>query len=178
MTLFFSALFPTIKLLMFSPFLAIVYPRFSIEKTVWIATGCGLILDLLCSELRFGIQAVTLAMTTLVLSKHKHHFFEDKPLSLCLSTLLISLTSTLIQWLLLPLSGFSFILSWTLVATDLILLPIADALYAFLCFYLPLLCWAHIQKMGWKKWSHHLYRRLCFWKEPLESSEEMSHETD
>ncbi|MEN9344421.1 MAG: putative mreD [Chlamydiota bacterium] len=149
-TLFASAFFPSLHLLTFSPFLCLMYHRLDLEKSLWLSAGCGLLLDLLSSDVRFGIQALNLTLTTLVFYKQKRHFFDDKPISLTLFSVLVSLASTLFLWVLLPLSGNKLCISWQLAATDLLILPLCDGVYALCCFCAPLALYAHIAKVGWK----------------------------
>ncbi len=124
--LFNSALIPQVKLLVFSPCLAILYNRYSFQTSLMIACLCGFIIDLFSTDLRLGIHALNYCLVTAVLYKQRDHFFADKPLAICLFTALISLVSTVIQWLLIPLCGKPFILTKELLATDLLLMPLVD----------------------------------------------------
>lgn len=161
------ALFPFCQLLSFSPLLALLYHRFPLDRCLLLGALCGLYMDLITPDLRLGIQGLGYVLTTLLLFPHKRHFFADKPLSICLFTALISLVSTLILWILLPLSGHPFTLSKMLLVTDLICLPCIDMVYAFLCFCCPLILYSSIKKRGWP----HVYRTLLIYlrlKKPLE----------
>ena len=169
--LFGSALLPQVKLLAFSPFLALSYHRLSFLGSLWVASLCGLFIDLFASDLRLGIHALSLCLVTLVLYQQKRHFFEDKPLAICLFTGLISWLATLIQWILIPLCGRSFALSKGLLLTDLLIMPLCDALYAFLCFCCPLMLYSHIKKVGWKVFYETLLCRIHL-RKPLPSPEE------
>ena len=164
--LFNSALLPAVKLLVFSPFLAILYNRASFQFCLWVACLCGLIIDCVSTDLRLGIHALNYCLVTVVLYNQKRHFFEEKPLAICLFTGLISWVSTLILWLLIPLCGGSFILSKGVIATDLLLMPIVDTAYAFLCFCSPLILYSHIKKVGWKVFGETLMRHIRFQKSP------------
>ncbi len=148
--LFATAFIPHIKLLPFAPFLAILYNRKSFQSSLWLASLCGLILDLLSSEFRLGIHALNFGLTSFFLYHQKRHFFEDKPLALSLFTLLISVVTTVAQLLLISIFDRPLPLSFRLLATDLMLMPVADAIYAFLWFSCPMLLYAHIQKIGWR----------------------------
>jgi rod shape-determining protein MreD len=148
--LFNSALIPQVKLLVFSPFLAILYNRCSFQACLGIACLCGFMIDLFSTDLRLGIHALNYCLVTGVLYKQRRHFFEDKPLAICLFTGLISTVSTIIQWLLISLCGKPFILSKELLATDLIFMPVIDMVYAFTCSCCPLILYSHIRKVGWR----------------------------
>ncbi len=148
-TLFSSVFFPSIKFIAFAPFLALLFYRFPLPSCLWIASLCGLLLDLLSSEMRLGVFALNYCLTTLILYHQRHHFFEDKPLSLCLFTWLICLISTPLQWLLTSFFGAPFRFSGKLLATDLFILPLVDVCYAFIALCCPMLLYAHIKKIGW-----------------------------
>ncbi len=141
---------PRVHLLAFSPFLAILYHNTRFTKSLWIASLCGLIIDLLSSEFRFGVHALNYCLTTLLLYKQKKHFIEDKAIALSLFTVIISVVSTLLQFFLIFIFDRALPLSGKLILTDLIIMPVADAVYAFLWFTCPLKLFAHIKKVGWK----------------------------
>ena len=148
--LFSSTLIPYIKLSPLSIFLAFLYHRYPLEKCLWISALSGLSLDLLNADARLGIHALTLTLTTLLIYKQKHHFFEDKPLALALFTLPISILWTSLEWLVMPLSGLFCTFSPSLFVTDLFVMPLVDTLYAWLLFCLPLSIYAQVKTVGWK----------------------------
>jgi len=163
---FASALLPPIKLLAFAPFLAILYNTVTRPTALWIALLCGLGVDLLSSELRLGLHALNYCLTTLLLFKHKRHFFDDKPLSLSLFTLLISAVSTLLQILLIALFEHTLPLSGQLLITDLVIMPLVDAIYAFLWFSCPIMLYLSIKKVQWRAlWTRLLAYRFGIGKE-------------
>ena len=149
-TLFGSALFPKLHLSTFAPFLAIVYHVTPFSKALWIALGCGTILDLLSSEVRFGVYALNFVLITLLLYSQKKHFFEDKALGLSLFTTLIAAASTFLQFVLAHLFDRGIPFSSSVVGFDVLLMSAVDGLYAFLWFTCPLKIYTYIKKMGWK----------------------------
>ncbi|HKZ00135.1 MAG TPA: hypothetical protein VJ112_03105 [Rhabdochlamydiaceae bacterium] len=149
--LFGTVFFPNLRLMAFAPFLAIVYNRLALTPSLWIATLCGLALDLFSSQMRFGFFSLSYALTTLLIYQQKRHFFDDKPLALSLFTALISIAATCIQLLLSCLFDKQVIFSWKLVMSDLIGMPMIDALYAFLWFTLPIRLYLHIKQVGWRQ---------------------------
>lgn len=165
--LFGTVFLTPIKLFSFAPFLALLYQRKSFISSLWIAALCGLIIDLFSSEWRLGIHSLNYCVTTFFLYKQKRHFFEDKALSLCLFTLLISIFSSLLQLLLISLFERSLPLSKSLFATDLFLLPIVDGIYAFVAFYSPMCLFLHIKKIGWRTFIH----RILAWFYPKVAKE-------
>lgn len=147
---FWTVFFPWFRLEPFAPFLAILYNKKSFPKALWIAFGCGLILDMLSSELRFGLHALNLTLATILLYHQKKHFFEDKATALAFFTALIAGTSTLIQIFLLHAFDRGVTLSLRLIFTDVVLMSALDAFYAFLWFTCPMRLYTYIKKMGWK----------------------------
>ena len=158
--LFAPALLSSIKLLPFSPFLAFLYNRSNFQTSLWIASLCGLIIDLFSSEFHLGIHALNLCLTTLLLYRQKKHFFEDKPLAYCLFALLIAATSSLLQLLLISIFDRALPFSMSLLATDLVLMPLVDAFYAFVCFCCPMLLYLHIKKIGWRVFWAKLFKNV------------------
>jgi len=140
---------PQVHLLAFSPFLALLYNKTSFIKSLWIASLCGLTIDLLSSEFRFGIHALNYCLTTLLLYKQKRHFVEDRSLALSLFTAIVSIASTLLQFFLISIFDRALPLSGKLIITDLVIMPLADAAYAFLWFICPMKLFIHIKKVGW-----------------------------
>lgn len=145
-----TAFLPHTRLLPFSPFLAFLYNKTNFIKSLWIASLCGLVIDLLSTEFHFGIHAINYCLTTLLFYHQKRHFFEDKPLALSLFAGLISIVSTLLQFFLVCVFDHALPLSKKLLLTDLIVMPCADAIYAFLWFICPMKLFIHIKKIGWR----------------------------
>lgn len=133
-----TACFPSFHLVPFAPFFALLCNKKNKFACLWIACGCGLIMDLLCSDTRFGFYAFNYSLTLFLIYPQRHHFFEDKPLSLALLTAIISALSTFFQLVLFCLFSSNFPLLWKQFITDCAIMPLLDALYAYTCFYLPL----------------------------------------
>ncbi len=146
----FNSIFFDIHLVTFAPFLGIVYHMTSLSRAVWIGLGCGFILDLLSSEMRFGLYSLNFVLITLALYSQKKHFFEDKPLGLSLFTVLIAASSTLLQLVLAHLFDRGIPLSGSLIGIDVFLMSVIDGLYAFLWFTSPLKLYTYIKKVGWR----------------------------
>lgn len=130
-------LLPQVRLLFLVPFLIIVYYQKSYAKALWLSFLCGLILDLLNSHLLFGFYALNYTLTTGILYGQRRNFFADSLSTMPLMAFFFALTSTLIQLLLIYIFDRELALSWKWALTDLFLMPLADALYAFSCFILP-----------------------------------------
>lgn len=149
-TLFSTAVYPKIHLIPFTAFFALLYLRTSLAASLWISLGCGLLLDLINSDLRFGFYALNTCLTTLLLHRQKKHFFEEKLHSICLLTGLISASMTILQWIFYCTTQLECHLSWKLFFIDFMLLPICDAFAVFLWIYLPVILFIYSRKMNWK----------------------------
>ncbi len=138
------------KLFAFSPFLAIFFNCSNFQRSLWIASLCGLMIDLLSSEFALGLYALNYCLTTLLLFNQKKHFFDDKPLALSLFTMLISIVSTVVQWVLICIFERGLPLSGKLLLTDLVAMPLIDAAYAYVWFSCPMMLYLHSKKVGWR----------------------------
>ena len=148
--LFGAAFLPSLHLSTFSPFLALVFYRRSFASALWISFGCGVILDLLNSEARFGLYAFNLVVTTLFLYHQKKQFFEDKAIAFSLFTMAISAVSVMIQIFLLHALDRGITLSLHRIFTSAVLMSVCDGVYAFLWFTCPMKFYIYIKKVGWK----------------------------
>lgn len=139
--------FPRVHLFYFAPYLVICLYRHSRIALLWRACLCGVIIDLLSSGSLFGLTSINYCCVAFLLYGQTRHFFEDKLSTLPLMTFLFSLLSTgfLAGGALFLQRGYP--LSWIWVATDLIGMPIADALYALLVFSLPFQLIYEIRKL-------------------------------
>jgi hypothetical protein len=123
---------PSSKLMFFGPPLIILYyQRPLIHCLAW-AIGLGLCMDLLSSYNRFGITALNYFLCTLLLYPQKKHFFSDRLSTLPIMTFLFTAFS-----LILHAQSQLISLSWGWIATDLLLMPLGDALCAFLLYIAP-----------------------------------------
>ena len=145
-TVFLNVFFPRVHLQTFTPFLPFLYARCSRTSSLWIAALCGLILDLLGSH-RLGAHMLAFSAATLILYGQKRHFYEEKPLALCLFTWLLSVILTILLFFFTFLSASPAMrLEWLLI--DFIMMPSFDALYAFIYFSCPMIMYTYIQKIG------------------------------
>jgi rod shape-determining protein MreD len=147
---FSNVFFPFLHLSFFAPFLALAYHASTLSKSLWLALLCGLILDLLSSEFRFGLYTLTWVLSTLLLYSQKKHFFEDKPLALSLFATVIAAVSTSVYFTLIHLFDRGVPFSSLSILTDVFVLPAVDGLYAFLWFTCPLKLYTYIKKVGWR----------------------------
>lgn len=149
--LFGTLFFPALRLFAFAPFLAIVIMRSSLLSALWLSLLCGLIVDLTSAGMRFGTLALCTTLTTFLVYKQKRHFFEDKTYSLPLFTAFFSFVMSLLCLLSLYAFDKPLQLSWRFVMSDLISMPLLDALYAFLWFTCPYRLMLHFKKERLKR---------------------------
>ncbi|MDJ0652264.1 MAG: hypothetical protein QNJ27_04600 [Simkaniaceae bacterium] len=141
----FFALTSFFPILPFSPYLAILYWRSKWMKALWVSILCGFILDLFSTS-PFGLRALQLLLVTISLYSFRI-YFVDKSSGLASYTALISLGSTLISRLLLTLYDPGLPFTFKGLITDFLLMPLADALYAFLFFSCPLIFYRLLRKL-------------------------------
>jgi len=128
---FYSAsLLPTYTFLPFVPFLAIAFNRLSLPKSLWMATACGLLMDLLSSGCPFGFHGLNYTVAAFCLYRFRLYFVE-KALGLSSFTFIFSLLSTLLHRIFLSLFGIALPFTWKSGLTDFILMPFLDGFYAF-----------------------------------------------
>jgi rod shape-determining protein MreD len=142
------ALFPHLRLLFLVPFLILAIYQLPLLQCIRIAFLIGLFLDLLSSEAHLGLYALSFCLTTFALYPQKRHFFADSLSTLPVMTFLFSSFSSLMLGALLYNIELINIFSWRWVAADLLVMPLADALYAFCCFILPALLFGKPQRKG------------------------------
>lgn len=150
-TLYSSVWIPEIKLATFAPLLAITFQRMPFLKSVWISVLCGLFLDTFSSQHHYGMHAICFVLAAPICYPHKRHFFEEKPLALSLYTSLISSIYALILMTVVTIVNKQFPITIELILSEGILTPILDALYALLCFTLPMRMYLYIQSGKWKE---------------------------
>lgn len=132
------ALFPSLQLFYFIPFLVRACYVRSLSKTLWIALGIGVLLDLYSANSRFGLYATNYFLTTLFIYSLKRNFFEDSFTTLPFMTYFFSVTSVVIQWgLILILDRHYIPLTPSFIISDLFIMPLGDALFAAIIFTLP-----------------------------------------
>lgn len=136
-TLLMPAIFPAARLTFFVPFLVILFYQKELSSCLWVALLCGFIIDLLSSHTLIGIHALNFCLTTWILYGQKRHFFADSITTLPMMTFFFSIMSTLIQLPLYYIFEGKMALSWSWALTDLLIMPAADAAFAFAIFILP-----------------------------------------
>lgn len=130
-------LVPSLKLFFLVPIIIIAYYQFSYVGCLWISMGSGILVDILSVNSFFGVNAFVYCTATMLLYPWRRYFFADRASTLPLMTILFSVISTVIFIASASLFQSKRIISWPLIGSDLIIMPICDGLYAYLCFILP-----------------------------------------
>lgn len=136
-SLCFPVLYSNWRLLFFAPFLIIVYYKKPYLTSLWISCFCGLFLDVFSSHIHIGLYAMNYTITTCLLYHQRKHFFSDSISTLPLMTFFFAVLSTSIQWGLMYTLEQKTVFTWGWVQTDLIYMPILDAIYSFIVFVAP-----------------------------------------
>lgn len=137
LTLYGSVIAPKIHLLYFAPFLVILLYQKSRIASIYIGMACGVITDLFTSGTRLGIYACVYAMTVSILYGRKRYFFGDSLTTLPIMTFFFSCISTFLLAAFLYIFEHRNIVSWAWTISDLFIMSLEDALYAFSIFILP-----------------------------------------
>ncbi len=126
--------FSTAKLLYFSPFLVFTFYRCRKIDSLWLALVCGLIVDLLSIQMRFGVHALSYTLTVFLLFDLKNYLFEERWTTLPLMTLLFTFLLNFIQLLVLFYfsSAYSYPLKWMIL--DLFLASMHNLFYTTMAF--------------------------------------------
>ena len=132
-----SVLFPHFTLLAYAPWIALIVLSRPRPKSLYLACIAGVVLDLVTDD-PIGVHALNYTLIAWFLFRYRRYFNYDQPLHLSLFTLFVSLSSTLLQLFLLFLFDRRVPFAGQWAFGDLLLMPVADALYAFLWFAWPL----------------------------------------
>jgi hypothetical protein len=133
----------SLPLFWFAPFLIYFFYKKPFKSVLLWALSAGVVLDLVTPSLHFGIIPLIMIANTWFWYGHKKHFFIDSLSTFPLLTALFSFTYTL---MLAVASGIPVTFSWFM--TDLVLMPLADGLLAFLTLTVPLILWGPKRRRG------------------------------
>lgn len=132
-----SVLFPHFVLLSFAPWIAWVVLRYPLLSCLYLSFFAGGVVDLFTED-PIGVHALNYTLIAWFVFRYRRYFLSDLPFHLSLFTLLVSFSSTLLQLFLLFLFDRRIPFAGQWAFGDLILMPSADALYAFVWFAWPL----------------------------------------
>lgn len=136
LTIFMPVIAPSLRILYFVPFLIILFYQKSFPYCLWWAFFCGIILDLLSVQPPFGFYACNYTLATAMIYQQKRNFFADHLSTLPIMTFLFSFTATILEVIFLYLFGTRVSIGLQWIFVDLLIMPAADALFAFLWFVL------------------------------------------
>lgn len=139
MTFLLSSIFfcPSLRLFYLAPFLIALYYQKNFLVSLWGSFLCGLLLDLLSVGTHFGLYALNYTLTTFFLFVQRKNFFGDSFSTLPLMVFFFSTVSSFLQAIFLYLFEREIFFSWQWIISDLFLMPLFDASYAFVCFIVP-----------------------------------------
>jgi len=158
----FFACFSPIPVIPFAPFLIITYSRYSLVGCLWMAGGCGLIIDLL-SALPFGAHMLSYIVVTLLLHRYSIYFVEG-PIGLVSLSSIFSICFSIVMKMIFSVFGIPLTFTLQGITTDFLLMPLLDGIYAMLFFSLPLIFYRFVRR----QW----FRFLFFKKEIKKKREE------
>jgi len=139
---------PGWRLMVFAPFLVVIFYKKSFLVCLWWSLACGLFVDLLTSNDQFGLHAVNYCLTSAILFTQRRNFFADSLTTLPLMTFFFACLSTIVQCLLIYTFERDNIFSWEFFLTDMVYMPACDALYAFIFYILPFLFFGKQPRRG------------------------------
>ena len=122
----------------FAPFLAFLLTKHEFSKALWLSAFAGLTIDLYTTALPLGAHTLLYTLTVSLLYFYRHLFFFDKKGALALLTALVSMTATLLEIFLFSFFNEEVRIGPLGLVTNVVVMPLVDALYALLFFWLPM----------------------------------------
>jgi cell shape-determining protein MreD len=130
------------------PLLALACYRWKQTSALWLGALHGLLLDLFSADLPMGFHTLATVVTVSFVCRGKQFFFEDSLFTVPLLAGAFSCIRTIVEVLLRVPFGSSLALSGQWIAGDVVLLPLADALFAAIFYVLPTTYLAGARRMG------------------------------
>lgn len=144
----FPIFFPSLRLYFFAPPIIMALYQGSRVSGAWYALLSGFCVDCFISDNFLGMNALSYTAAALLLHGQRKNFFADSVSTLPIMTfffsLLVGLSNAILSYVFH--SGISISPSWIL--SDLILMPLMDACYAFIMFILPTLVFGKPRRKG------------------------------
>ncbi|MBT3394639.1 MAG: rod shape-determining protein MreD [Waddliaceae bacterium] len=134
------ALFPSLRLTFFAPFLVYMCYKAPKVSALWAAVICGIVVDIFAAHTAFGVHALNYTITTWFLYKKRNLFAKESILMLPIMTAVFSLCSTTLQAFLLNVFGEGLAITLHLILADFFVMSIYDGIYAFALF-VPMLAY-------------------------------------
>jgi rod shape-determining protein MreD len=137
LTMFWPILSTSVHIAFLIPFIITAYYQKSHIASLWYSLICGLIVDMLSSSHRMGLNGLSYTLTTLMLYDHRMHFFGDRKSTLPIMTFFFAFLSKIFFWILNYVFEKNFSLSDLPFIKELIFIPLINAAYAYGLYYLP-----------------------------------------
>lgn len=137
-TFFFLSFFPGLRLFFFVPFLTLLLAKFPLPVCLWASLGVGTLIDILSFSSPPGLSALNYTLSSLALYRYRRLFSEEKILVFALYSVLYSLVSTTLYFLLYALFEMRISLHPLMLVTDFFLIPMFDGVYALVFVLAPL----------------------------------------
>lgn len=131
-TLIAPIFFPSLRLFFFAPYIASMIQKKELPYCLWVAFSCGLFLDVISSESRFGLVALDFTLATLLSYQLKGFIFRDHFSTFPLLTFGFASASACLQAFIEALFDHVNIFSWPWFLSDILIMPFLDALFALL----------------------------------------------
>ena len=169
---------PNLHIATFAGLLTIIYTNRSYPLSLWISLFIGFYFDLMASKLPLGFYSLSYCLAVTIVYSYRRFFLLEKWWIFPLYSAIFSFASTLVQIILLAIFNAKIPIRFSMIISDLGIMPLVDALFT-LCFftfpyaffnYLTNPSRIHYFKVVMKK-----YRmRLIEWKIQLRSKKSIS----
>lgn len=128
---------PSIRLFFFAPYLIICLYKHPFIRCLWASLSCGILVDLFSSYQHLGLTGLNYILSISILYSQRRNFFSDRPSTLPIMVYLFSIISSLIQLPILLIFEHRISISSSWIISDILLMPLLDALYAFSLYVAP-----------------------------------------
>lgn len=136
--LIFPSIIAGVRLLAFVPFLTFVLANNRLPLALWLSLAAGLIVDLYSNSAPLGFFALNYTLSSIIVYRYRVYFSQEKIHIFSLYSVLYSLVSTVLHFILFALIEMHIKLHFFSVITDLFLMPILDGVYALAWVFFPL----------------------------------------
>jgi len=147
--------FPGIHLMTFAPLLTYVYARYSYAGSLWSSFLVGLYFDLMASKLPLGFYSLSYCIAATLIYRYRRFFLVEKWWIFPMYSAIFSFATTVVQIILLALFNAKVPIGFSMVLSDLLIMPIIDALFALIFFNIPFAGWKYLTNPS----------QIHYWKE-------------
>lgn len=146
---------PSFRVLFLLPCLVVLCYQRPFIFCLWASFLCGILLDILSSERFMGLYVTSYCGAVALLYPQKRHFFADNVSTLPILTFICSIFVSCIQLLLIYIFQKSVLLNWAWFTTNMLFMPVFDAIFAFVIFLLPKMLFGKPRRRGNDYFMHH-----------------------